>query len=304
MPRVSVVIPSYNSAEYVPTALDSVLAQTFDDLEVLVVDDGSTDDTRERLAGYRSDPRFRYVHQANAGVACARNLGIAQSQGHYVAFLDADDTWYPNKLEQQINTIGGRPEHRACFTAFRRVDQNLAPISEIRSERGNVTLDDLLLRGNAIGSICTVVVERSLFEEAGGFDPELSQCADWDMWVRLAALTTFLYLDEPLVTYRQHNTNMSHNPALLERDSLRVLQKAFAMEQLPLHLRAMRRRALARNDVVLAGCYLHAGRYRDVLRCLKRAALLDFRECRYAAGYPLRALSRRLARRTASSLTN
>ena len=293
MVDVSVIIPTYNSAHYVTTAVESVLAQTVPATEIIVIDDGSTDATESVLRRFR--PAVSYIKQANGGVSRARNRGIAESQGRYIAFLDADDTWYPAKLEWQLEALRARPDHGACFSAFTRVDRNLTPQSVTRNSRGNVTFDDLLLYGNVIGSLSSVIASRSLFERAGGFDPDLSQCADWDMWVRLAAFTDFLYLDEPLVTYRQHDTNMSRDPELLERDSVRVLERGFTMAQLGEDLRGKKKRARARNDVVLAGCYLRAGHYRDVVRCLKQAAVLDLRECRYAALFPLRLASRSLS---------
>jgi hypothetical protein len=134
--------------------------------------------------------------------------------------------------------------------------------------------------------------ERSLFEKTGGFDPALSQCADWDMWVRLATLTEFLYLDEPTVTYRQHGSNMSGNASLLESDSLRVLEKGFDMLEATDSLRAKRRAAFARNDMVLAGTYFHARLYRDFLRCAARSVAMDFRQLAYLAGFPLRIMKR------------
>jgi hypothetical protein len=168
----------------------------------------------------------------------------------------------------------------------------LRPLAVHRSHRHGSALEDLLLRGNVVGSICTVVCERSLLDAAGGFDPNLSQCADWDMWVRLARLTEFVYVDEPLVTYRQHGTNMSRNAPLLERDSLEVLRKGFAMADLPDDLRACRRRAFGRNYTVLAGTYFHARRYRDFLRCAALAVAFDMRQSLYLSGFPLRVASR------------
>jgi glycosyltransferase involved in cell wall biosynthesis len=293
MAEISVIIPTYNSASYAVMAVESVLAQTFVDTEIIVVDDGSTDATESAMG--RFGPPVRFLKQANSGVSSARNRGIAESRGRYIAFLDADDTWCPNKIERQLAALAKEPGYRACFSAFTRVDRNLVPQSVMRCKYGSATLQDLLLRGNIVGSICTVIAERSLFARAGGFDPALSQCADWDMWVRLAALTDFLYLDEPLATYRQHDSNMSRNPSLLEQDSVRVLMKGFAMPQVPPDLREKRSRALARNDVVLAGCYWHGRRYRDVARCLGRAAVRDLRECRYAVALPLRVAGRKLS---------
>src|SRR5207248_10523593 len=110
---------------------------------------------------------------------------------------------------------------RVCYSDFMRVDTQLRTLGIQRSHRQESALADLLTSGNVIGSICSVIVDRSLLDHTSGFDPMLSQCADWDMWVRLARHTDFLYVDEPLVTYRQHGSMMSHNVRLLESDSLR-----------------------------------------------------------------------------------
>lgn len=287
--QVSVIIPTYNSARFLTEAIDSVLAQSLKDFEILVIDDGSTDETETVMQRYGSP--VRYIRQENGGVAVARNRGIRESRGRFVAFLDADDTWLPDKLALQIAALRNHPDRRFCYTAFRLVTSDLAPLGVVGSTRQGLALEDLLLRGNVVGSICTVLCERSLFDKTDGFDPALSQCADWDMWVRLAALTEFLYLDQPTVTYRQHGSNMSRNAPLLEYDSLRVLEKGFAMPEVTSSLRAKRRTAFARNYMVLAGTYFHARRYRDFLRCAARSVSMDFRQVGYLAGFPLRRIS-------------
>lgn len=289
-PQVSVVIPTYNCSAYLAEAVESVLAQTFRDFEVLVIDDGSTDDTAAVMRRY--GPPVRYIRQSNRGVAVARNHGIEQSRGRYVAFLDADDTWLPHKLERQLAALAEQPACRACYSAFVNVSSDRRPLGVTRSERQGSALQDLLLRGNVIGTPSTVLCERSLTLAVGGFDPLLSLGADWDMWIRLGAFTEFFYVDEPLVWYRLHGTNMSRDATLLERDSLRVLQKGFAMPALPESIRQRRRVAFARNYMVLAGTYFHARRYRDFLRCAARAVALDLRQVSYLAAFPLRRLSR------------
>jgi glycosyltransferase involved in cell wall biosynthesis len=290
VPEVSVVIPAFNAAAYLPAAIRSVFDQSVRDLEIIVVDDGSTDDTQQLMRS--QPPPVRYLRQANRGVAAARNTGIEESHGRYVAFLDADDTWLPNKLERQLSRLSGQAS-RLCYSAFVLVDARLAPIEVRRSQRRGTALQDLLTLGNVVGSICTVLCERELLLEAGGFDPTLSQCADWDMWVRLAARTDFLYLDEPLVTYRQHEANMSRNARLLETDSRRVLDKGFSMKGLPVALRGRRRSAMARNDMVLAGTYFQAGLYRDFLRCAARSLFRDPTQAGYLVAFPWRRLGRR-----------
>src|SRR5262249_44377622 len=138
-----------------------------------------------------------------------------------------------------------------------------------------------------------VICERDLFERVGEFDPTLSQCADWDMWIRLGAVTDFIYLDEPLVQYRQHESSMSRNPELLERDSIRVLEKGVSMPQADAHISARRGEGMARNYMVLAGTYFRAHRYGDFMRCATRSVRLEPRRAGYLAAFPLRAARRR-----------
>ena len=290
MLTVSVVIPTYNAARYVEAAVDSVLGQTFRDVEVVVVDDGSTDGTGAVLSRYKD--AIRYLRQGNGGVSSARNRGIQESGGRYVAFLDADDTWLPEKLDRQIDALESSSLHRACYSAHTICTEALAPLAVERSVRYGSTLEDLLLRGNVVGTPSSVLCDRSLFAISGSFDLSLSQCADWDMWVRLATITEFLYLDEPLVTYRQHGSNMSADPALLERDSTRVLEKAFGLPSVPHRVLRARRTAFARNYMVLAGTYFYAHRYSDFVRCAVRAVSLDAGQLGYLTAFPGRLAAR------------
>lgn len=292
-PLVSVVIPAYNAAEYLPEALESVLAQNGDGVEIIVVDDGSTDATPQVISSYGQS--LRCVRQLNQGVAVARNRGIEASRGAMVAFLDADDTWLPGKLLRQFSTLRAKPDSRVCHSAFRAVSAEGLPRAVTRYYGSGSIVHDLLLRGNVVGTPSTVMADRELLVRAGGFDPALSLCADWDLWIRLAWLTSFCYVDEPLVHYRQHEQNMSHDVGVLERDSLRLLQKAFSLDDLPPELRSKRRSALAFNYSVLAGSYLRAGRRSDAWRCLRRAARLRPLEVLRAVGMPWRRARRALA---------
>ncbi len=289
--QVSVIIPSYNSAHFVTTAVDSVLAQTYQNFEILVIDDGSRDNTREVLERYGT--RICYINQENAGVAAARNKGIEQSRGRYVSFLDADDTWYPEKLEKQVEALSKNPNCKFCYSAVMWVDDNLEELGIRHSHRKTSPLEDLLFYGNIIGSTCGVICERNLLNEIGGFDPNLSQCADWDMWIRLAMNTEFHYIEEPLITYRQHNLSMSNNARLLEKDSLIVMEKSFAYANLPEHLRNRKNTAVATTFMVLAGTYFQAHMIRDFLRCAVKSIAMDFPQVKYLLKFPLRRLSGR-----------
>lgn len=285
MPRVSVIIPAYDAAHFLGDAIESVLAQTYRDFEIIVVDDGSTDETAAITGRYGST--VRCIHQENAGVSAARNRGLALSRGQYIAFLDADDSWLPSKLEKQMAALEASPGSMLCHTATHIVFPDFVSRSAILDDLPGPVLHNLLLWGNAV-NLSTAVCDRSLFDLAGGFDPELSQCADWDLWIRFAMLTGFVYLSEPLANYRQHESNMSRNAPLLERDSLRVLEKGFGMPGLPASLRERRTEAFARNYTVLAGTYFHAGRILDSIRCAARAVMMDVRQMGYILNYPVR----------------
>src|ERR1051326_205992 len=135
MPQVSVIIPTYNSAHYLADAVESVLSQTFQDIEVLIIDDGSTDETETVIQRYGS--LVRCFRQRNSGVAVARNRGIEESRGEYVAFLDADDTWLPHKLERQLAALDECSDYGACYSAFTVVTSDLAPINVNRRKRNS-----------------------------------------------------------------------------------------------------------------------------------------------------------------------
>jgi glycosyltransferase involved in cell wall biosynthesis len=291
-PAVSVVMPAYNAAPYVGAAVRSVLGQTFGDLELLVIDDGSTDHTAQVVA-LEADRRLRYLWQPNGGVAAARNHGLREARGQHIGFLDADDTWSAGKLERQLAVLDEPGAPAATFSAHTVVDADLRPLRVSRFEGVRATFSDLLLRGNVIGSICSVLCRSGLARDAGGFDPALSQCADWDFWLRLARYSDFAYLDEPLVTYRQHASNMSRDARLLERDSLRVLGKAYADPLLPPALAHTRRRALGRMYMVCAGTYYQAGLRRDFMRAVLHALWLSPRQASRLLAYPVRVWRRR-----------
>jgi glycosyltransferase involved in cell wall biosynthesis len=278
LPEVSVVIPAFNAAPFLAEALSSVLAQTVADHEIIVVDDGSTDDTPALLR--RFIDRIRVLRQENKGVANARNRGISASLAPWVAFLDADDVWLPGKLEKQLDALRRNPDRVACATAFTVVDSALLPV-EVHSCAHEPDVQALLLRGNLIGTPSTVVCRRSVLQEMGGFDNALSQCADWDLWLRICRKAPFVCVDESLVLYRRHATNMSHSVGLLERDSVRVLERFFAAsDPVTRDLRTLRDPALGANWKVLAGSYWHAGRRLRALLCACRSLRRDRRQLR------------------------
>lgn len=293
-PKVSVIIPTYNSAHFIIEAVDSVLAQTFTDFEILVIDDGSKDNTKEVLAEKYGDS-IQYFYKENGGVSKARNFGIEKAKGKYVAFLDSDDAWIPEKLEKQIVALEQNPDKKACYASFYLCDEKLNPLEINQSERKSDALTDLLLIGNVVATPSTVIAEKEIFQQVGGFDHELSQCADWEMWIRIATKTEFIYVDEPLLKYRQHGSNMSKNAALLETDTILLMEKSFALPNLSKELKSKKNQALAKVYMVSAGTYFRAHSYKNFLRCAIKSVALDFTQSLRLLDFPRRFIKNRFA---------
>jgi glycosyltransferase involved in cell wall biosynthesis len=290
-PEISVIVPAYNAALTVDTTIDSVLAQTFGDFELIVVDDGSRDATPDVVAS-RDDPRVHLIRSENRGVSSARNLGLEHASGTYLAFLDSDDAWLPEKLERQHAALESAPEAGVCFASAQVVDDEFLAIGlDPAVDRRDFT-KALLLEGNIIaGGGSSVMARASLVEGAGGFDTQLSQCADWDMWLRLSSVTRFIPLEDALVQYRSAPGSMSSNPDLLEQDTFALLDKFYARPHASAYS-GVRRRAYANQWLVCAGTYLHAGRRRDALRCVAAGLRSDPRTVERVVSLPVRRLRR------------
>jgi glycosyltransferase involved in cell wall biosynthesis len=218
MTFVAAIIPTYNRERCIERAIDSVLAQTYGDLEVIVVDDGSTDGTRERVSAYRD--AVRYIVQENAGQSVARNRGVASTHAEWVAFLDSDDVWLPTKIERQLEfTQGVRAD--ISFTDFslkKDLDgeghdswrQALVALGKHRHIDSGVCRDPLglVLGPGDLASTCTLLMRKSAFDVCSGYRVQYRRCQDIDMYVRLAVHhdVTFAYLDEVLT-----KVEWSHN---------------------------------------------------------------------------------------------
>ena len=207
MAQVSVVIPTRNRGEFLPAALNSVLAQQFGDFEVIVVDDGGTADSTAAVENCR-DPRVRLVrHQQRRGGAAARNTGIAASAAPYVAFLDDDDEWYPNKLGLQVELLQARPAHvGVVYTGYDIVADGKICRQIVPAQSGNLATS--LLSENLVGGTSSVLVRREFLIAAGGFDESLPSFQDYDLWLRLARLCHFECLQQPLLKYRVHGVQI------------------------------------------------------------------------------------------------
>lgn len=223
MPKVSVVIPCYNNGQYLRECLDSVLNQTFSDFEVLVVDDGSTDNCAEIAKSYGQ--RLKYLRRENKGPAAARNAGIEASQTEYIAFQDADDLWYPEKLELQIKYLEENSNFPWVYSDMSTFNdrQNLQDswFSDRATYQGKVF--EKLIFNNFIPTI-TVLVKKKALLEVGGFDQSLRSCEDKDLWLRLALKHPLGKLDRILARRRFHSHNLCRDNQLLISSEIKVME--------------------------------------------------------------------------------
>jgi glycosyltransferase involved in cell wall biosynthesis len=237
MPRVSVVVPSRNRARLLQRTLRSISAQHLGDLEVVVVDDGSTDDTG--AAAEAADPRVRVIRNREpAGVSVARNRGIAAARGDWIAFCDDDDLWAPEKLARQVSAAE-RAGADWVYAGDVNVDEQLRVLSG-GPPPDPATVLTRLSRTNPLASGgSNVIVRSSVLAGVGGFDPALRRTEDWDLWIRLARVGPPAWVCAPLVAYRFHTGNVVNDPREMV-DEARQLAVRYAI---PVDVVAMHRRA-------------------------------------------------------------
>lgn len=222
---VSVVMPAYNVAWCVGRAVESVLAQDYPRRELIVVNDGSTDDTRAVLDRYRG--QITVIDQDNRGMCAARNVAIRRSRGAYVAFLDADDRWLPAKLSRQVELMESRPEIGFCSTAARVEDESGKLLNLWRCRVGRTQMLQTLFAENAAiaGGCSAVMARRDLVERVGMFDESLRGFEDPDLWIRLAAVTGYACIDTPLAIILRRAGSVSRNVDAMRSSTLRSMQK-------------------------------------------------------------------------------
>lgn len=216
-PLVSVILPTYNCAKFLSDSIGSILLQTYDSYEIIVIDDGSTDNTKEVLDPFME--RIKYISlEQNRGLPTARNIGIQSAHGKYIAFIDADDLWLPEKLQTDIEYLKMHPEVSMVYSKHINVDEkgcvlNKGPKRCLPS--GNIFVQ-LFSEQNFV-TTSSVVVLKKVFEKVGLFDEQLINCQDWDMWLRIAFYFEVAGINKLLIKYR-------HNPNSLSKNYQRVLK--------------------------------------------------------------------------------
>lgn len=243
-PLVSIIIPAYNSQDYIQEAIDTILKQTYKNIEIIVVD-SSSDDTKQVLERYGEN--IRYFYQEPKGVSAARNFGLRQARGSLVAFQDADDRWFPDRIETQIQALRQFPDAALVFSDYAMFDHSgvILPsacwphfklwLDGHRIAGGDLAYGRLsweLMLGNCIGT-CAVLAAKDVLEQFGGFDETFKTCEDLDLWLRISTKYSFLYVDKVLAEYRVHSSGLSG--ARDTRDMTWALDRARVREK---HLRA------------------------------------------------------------------
>jgi glycosyltransferase involved in cell wall biosynthesis len=264
-PLVSVVIPCYNAAEFVQDAIGSVLNSTYKNFEIIVVDDGSTDGTAEKVNALK-DERIRYFYKENTGVAHTRNIGIGFARGEYIAFLDADDMFLPNNLKEKVDVLDNDPECGLVHAMEERFfHESGASMGVVDGKEGYVLYDLLEMRSNVIHSPSSVVCRKQLLEELNGFDTRLSTSADWELWVRIAARGPIKKINKTLSRYRLHKSQMHMNTRRFEADTAYAYRKLLRLGYFKSHRHY--NQCFAQRSLILSASYL--GIERNIFRFVK-----------------------------------
>jgi len=225
---VSVIIPTYNRASLIGRAIKSVLNQTYQKFEIIIVDDGSTDKTEEIIKSFK-DERVRYIrNEKNKGASAARNIGIRFARGGYIAFQDSDDEWLPEKLEKQMKVFEITAEKvGVVYSGFWRIKNNkkiYIPSNKITKKEGYIHKE--ILRENFV-TTQVVIIKKKCFKKAGMFDERLPRLQDWELWIRISKFYEFKYIDEPLViSYHTPDCISENKNALIKAFEL-ILKKHF-----------------------------------------------------------------------------
>jgi len=228
MPKVSVIIPTYNRAYLIGRAIQSVLDQSYHDFEIIIIDDGSTDNTEEVVKEFqKKDERIRYIkHKGNKGYPKALNTGIKAARGEYIAFQDSDDEWLPEKLKKQMEVFkNASSDVGVVYTGFLRIEKDkkiYIPPSWVTHKEGNIHKE--LLKRNFVGTPAAIV-KKECFEKTGMFDEYLPCFQDWELWIRISKYYQFRYIAEPLINAYCTPDSISANPEALTRAWKLILKK-------------------------------------------------------------------------------
>lgn len=287
---VSVVIPVFNCKDYLARCIESALSQTHKPLEIVAVDDGSTDGSADVLASYAS--RIAVVSQANSGPSAARNNGVTHTSGSYLAFLDSDDLWDPRKTEVQFAALKEHPRAVAVYCDHRSVDAEdhvMGYTGALEHSRSSGSILEDLIRGQRIKSPTLVMVKREAFDAVGGFDTTLRYSEDYDLWLRLAVKGPILYQVETLASYRVHGGNVSLAPGqelkAYEGNMYALEKLVFENSGVDLRIKELAREKLYSTALSLGWARRRAGSARGAAQAYRCALALEPASLRAWTGF-------------------
>lgn len=285
-PTVSVIIPTYNYGSFIGEAIESVLAQTFPVSEIIVVDDGSSDNTEEVVGKFGN--KVKYIKQKNGGVGLARNTGVKHSTGEFIAFLDADDIWLPHKLERQIQLVQNDEEIGLVTTGLREFDASGKTVGEYQNGQNGWCAENILLSEPVVGPPSTFLLKRGVFEKVNGFDEtkDMHPAEDWEFCYRVAREFKLAYLPELLVEYRYHGNNAHLQIPKFERAMLLAYEKTFRNNTV--EMQKLKSRSYGILHRVLAGSYFRVRNYRQFIKHSLKSFWLYPQNVAYFAKFPLR----------------
>jgi glycosyltransferase involved in cell wall biosynthesis len=274
MPQVSVIIPAYNSAETIVRTLESVLHQTHKDFEIVVIDDGSTDDTAARVQAV-GDARIRLLSYPNGGLPTARNRGIAAASGEYLGFLDADDLWGRTKLESHVALLQNRAGVGVVYSWTCTIDDEDRILGQQHSVSWEGDVYRHLLQAFFVGNASNAIIRRDVVDSVGPFDTNLDCGEDWEFLLRTTSRCRWAVVPEYLVFYRWREGSISSDAGLMRAGLLKLVDRMF--ESAPPELQSLKPRSLANVHVYIARTYLTRYNDRPALREAARSLVAAMR---------------------------
>lgn len=268
MSKISIIIPTFNRRDYITTALDSVLKQTHKDYEIIIIDDGSNDDTKDVLKPYQNN--IRYFYQGNKGIPTTRNRGIREAGGDYIAFLDSDDYWLPKKLERQMECFSKNPDYGMVATRCSSIRPDGSLREKNRPGKSGWVLIDLF-KANFIRT-SSAMIKKECLDTVGVFDESLPECEEYDLWLRIAKKYPVGFINDPLAVYTDNPKGVSTDSLAGRLLRLKVLEKDYLKECIP---SPIYRKRLASNYHYVGRHYLNRGRKIEGIKYLKRSLALN-----------------------------
>lgn len=276
MPTISIIIPAYNSELTIQETIKSVQKQTFTDFEIIVIDDGSQDDTVRLVKSIvELEPRLKIFCYANGGVAVARNRGIELAQGEFISLLDSDDLWTPDKLELQLKALKNNPEAGVAYSWTNPVDEQgkLLFLGTCPVWEGNVYGE--LLQTNFLSSGSNILARKKVIESINGFPTDFTTASDWDFYLKLAYKWSFVVVPKYQILYRQSSNSMSSNIEAVIQESCAVLEKAYQIA--PSELQSSRNKSLSNLYLYFAELYLKRSKDAKSINQVGRNLWIAFR---------------------------